>query len=199
MAGWQGWVQTATSSGSDLLSSAANIIANKQANKKNQDFAADQARIQREFEERMSSTAHQREVTDLRAAGLNPILSAKYGGASTPPVGIAQATVEPVTKNASLGSSASRALENFLTAELIKTEQAKQKNLTSSAAEAKALADKTNAETPFRNRVNDIKNKSLVGRFLLAPLTALAEALGFHSAAAVGANLTPAIPTERRR
>lgn len=43
------------------------------------------AKDNRQFQERMSNTAHQRETKDLEAAGLNRILSSKYGGASTPP------------------------------------------------------------------------------------------------------------------
>lgn len=41
-------------------------------------------RSQQRYAERLSSTAHLREVGDLRSAGLNPILSAGGRGASTP-------------------------------------------------------------------------------------------------------------------
>lgn len=81
-----------------------------------QTFNARQAEISRDYGERMSNTQYQRGVKDMKAAGINPMLSFMKGGASSPQASPARSSGGPAPtggqlRNA-LGAGVTSAVES---------------------------------------------------------------------------------------
>ncbi|WNK14564.1 MAG: DNA pilot protein [Microvirus sp.] len=88
--------------------SADAIEAQVQGQRETNAMNAAQAQLNRDFTERLSSSAHQREVADLKAAGLNPILSGMGGSGASTPAGSMATMVNPFGGVAEATNSARR-------------------------------------------------------------------------------------------
>lgn len=152
-----------------LVGGAFNVYGARQANKanikaaqKSMDFSQASSREQMGFQERMSNTAYQRSMEDMKQAGLNPILAFGQGGASSPS-GSSAGGSTPTIQNELSGAVSSAVQIRATMAQIKQTE---------------ATTDLLKAELPGKKLEGDIWASSYGKLIKVLNMTDLAGNLG---------------------
>ncbi len=115
-------------------------------------FNAAEAQKNRDWQAMMSNTAHQREVKDLMAAGLNPVLSAMNGNGAAVTSGATASGVVGSGSKADADTSTSGAIANLLGSILAALTSVENANINARTQEA--VADKYNAMSKIVAEIN---------------------------------------------